>query len=172
MRGLCGFSDLVGALGEQVLLERECLQRLLPLGVRSAVVLQQLASPPQLGAETSEFLVCGEPGLAHRLRLLAQLVELAVQGFEAAVCLASFCAERLEFATARRRSRLGLMKLRPKIGEPGHEVLALLLQEQQTRVEALENRLHTPTLLGEVPYEQPLLLEHHLELLQLALLLC
>ncbi len=63
------------------------------------------------------------------------------------------------------------MQLLPQLREPADEVLALLLQQQQTGVEALENRLHAAALLGEVADEQALLLEQRLELGELAFLL-
>ena len=137
----------------------------------AAVVFEQLAVAADLGGDAREFVVGGHARLAHGLGLAAQLVELPVERLEARVGLAALRRERLELAGARRAARLGLVQLLAQLGEPGDEVLALLLEQEQPGVEALEDRLHAATLLGEVADEQPLLLEQRLELLELALLL-
>ena len=59
----------------------------------------------------------------------------------------------------------------PHLGELVDHVLALLLQKAHIGVDAAEGVLHASALLAEVTDEQALLLEHRLELLELALLL-
>ena len=65
----------------------------------------------------------------------------------------------------------GAVDFRAQFGELLDEVLALLLEQQESRVEALEDRLEAATLLGQVADEQALLLEQRLERAELAFLL-
>ena len=171
LRALSLLADLLGTLGEQLLLEREGGQRLLGLGRLAAVVLEQLAVAADVGVDAGELVVGGHARLANALGLAAQLVELAVERLQARIGLAALRRERLELAGARRGAGLGMVKLLAQLRETVDEVLALLLEQEQAGVEALENRLHAAALLGEVADEQPLLLEQRLELLELALLL-
>ena len=107
------------------------------------------------------------------LGLAAQLAEAASRApCSCASVSARSSVELLELRAARApgASRLWWIFARSS-REPLDEVLALLLEQQQSGVEALEHRLQAAALLGEVADEQPLLLEQRLELLELALLL-
>ncbi len=171
LRALSLLADLLGTLGEQVLFEPEGGECLLGLERLAAVVLEQLAVAADVGVDARKLVVGRHAGLANALGLTAQLVELAVERLEARIGLAALRRECLELAGARGGAGLGMVKLLAQLRETGDEVLALLLEKEQTGIEALENRLHPAALLGEVADEQPLLLEQRLELLELALLL-
>ncbi len=66
---------------------------------------------------------------------------------------------------------LGTGERAAHLGKTGHHVAALFLKQSHVRPDSADNVLHMAALLAQVTDEQALLLEHDLQLLQLALLL-
>jgi len=143
---------------------------MLGLGRGGTVVFQSLARTTQLAAESRQLLVGAHTRFASRLGFSTQLIELPIESLESSVCLATFGTQSLELTTTRGGAGLGLVQFRAQIAQTGDEVLAFFLEQQQAGVQPLENGLHSSPLLGQVAYEQSLLLEQSLELLEFTVL--
>ena len=171
LRRLPLLADLLRSLRQKLFFQAGRRKRLLHCGQFETVVLDVLARTAYRSRDARRLLVRRHSCLAHCLGLTTQLAELAVERLDLGIRRRSLLGDAFELGGTRRCPRLALIELLPQLREALDEVLALLLQQEQTGVEPAEDRLHAAALFGKVADEEALLLQQRLELLEFALLL-
>ena len=162
------------------LLEARGVHRVLDLGVGYGLLGLDVLERGVVGA------ALGLPALARELgdgvvELHAARVQLIGRGTEGGhvgagdlgggAHLVELAVDVLELGGGAAALMLGAREGAAHLGEARDHVAPLLLEQAHVAADTAYDVLHMAALLAQVADEQPLLLEHHLQLLELALLL-